>query len=91
MRFKSLLTQIQAIGIPQELLSLNEEVEMSLDGLCVNMQLLTTSISHEMCCRTEIQTDGTEKKMLMNEADDMFQVCFKCEFHVLKLYCDKKI
>ena len=48
-RSKPLPMQSQAIGVPRELLSFHEEVETSLDGLRVNGQFFTTSISHETC------------------------------------------
>ena len=43
-----------------------------MDRLHVNEKIFATSISHKMCYRTEILTDGAEKKMLMKAADDVF-------------------
>ena len=82
--------QSKAIDVPRELLNLNEEVEISLDGLYVNGKFFVTSISHEICHRTSIPTDGAKNKMLMKVVDDMFQVYYKCGLHVVKLHCDKK-
>ena len=82
--------QSQAIYIPRELLSLHEEVDMSLDGLHVNGKFFMASIYYEIHFRTAILTDGVENNMIMKAADIMFQVCYKCIFHVVTLHCDKQ-
>ena len=84
--FKPLPMQSQAIDVLRDLLSLHEEVEMSLDGLYVNENFFGASISHETHGIKAIPTDGAENKIIMKAADEMFQVCRKCGF---KLHCDK--
>ena len=61
--------KIQVIEIPRELLSLHEEVDISLDTCCVNGQLFVTSISHEKCYRTSIPRNGADKKTLMKAVE----------------------
>ena len=66
--------QRQVIDIPQELLSLREDVEMPLSRCCANGQMLANSISSENCCREVIPNDGTDEKNLIKAADENFQV-----------------
>ena len=89
-RSKSLPMQSQVIDIPRELLSLQKEVEMSLDGLRVNFQSFVTSISIQTDCRRAIPTNCTGEDIRMKVVDDMFQVYYKCRFHIVKLHCDKQ-
>ena len=68
--------QSQAMQIPRELWSLNEEVGISLDGLYLSSKFLATSISHGMHCRAEIPKDATGKKNLMKAADEVLQIYY---------------
>ena len=80
----------QVMDVPRELLSLYEKIEKSLDGCFANGQLLMTSISHKTCYGTAIPSDDADKKNLMKAVDNIFQVCCKCVFHVMKFHCDKQ-
>ena len=89
-RSKPSSTQSQVTNVPQESLSAHEEVETPLDGLHTSTQFIATSISYETCCREAILNNGTDKKPLMKEVNDVLQVQCKCVFHVVKLDCNKQ-
>ena len=88
-RSKSSPMQSQETCVPRELLSLNEEVEMSLDGLYVNRQLFEIYLSHETHCRKAIPTESVEEKNIMKALEDIFQVCYTCGSCVVKFKCEK--
>ena len=56
--------QSQAKGIPLDLSSLHEEVEVSLDGRHTNGKLFATLISREAHCRVAIPSDGVDKQKI---------------------------
>ena len=78
------------IEIPRELLSVNEEIILSIDGLNVNTLKFMTSISHDIYYRTGqylINATAKEYEKLM---DELYYVYRKSGFTIIEIHCDNE-
>ena len=78
------------IEIPRELLSVNEEIILSIDGLNVNTLKFMTSISHDIYYRTGqylINATAKEYEKLM---DELYYVYRKSGFSIIEIHCDNE-
>ena len=78
------------IEIPTELLRLNEDITLSIDGLNVNTLKFLTSISHDVYYRTGqylIDATAKEYEKLMEE---LYYVYRKSGFTIVEIHCDNE-
>jgi len=78
------------IGIPKELLSVNQDVALSIDGMTVNSLKFLTTISHDIMSRTaQYLSDGTAKEIIdkMNDVEVIYR---KAELKLKEIHCDNE-
>ena len=78
------------IEIPTELLSLNEDITLSIDGLNVNTLKFLTSISHDVYYRAGqylIDATAKEYEKLMYE---LYYLYRKSGFTIVEIHCDNE-
>lgn len=78
------------IDIPTELLRVNEEVEMSLDGLNINGLNFTSNISHDVFYRIAQWLLNTRSLALIESFHEMYNFYKACGFIIMKINCDKE-
>ena len=78
------------IEIPTELLSINEDITLSIDGLEVNSLKFLTTISHDITYRTSqyvVEAKANKYEDLMQE---IYYVYKKAGFTVMEIHCDNE-
>ena len=78
------------IEIPQELLKINEEIVLSIDGLAVNSLKFFTSISHEVFYRTGqylAEARASDYEDCMQEIYDVYRMG---GFKIVEIHCDNE-
>ena len=79
-----------AIEIPTELLSINKEITLSIDGLSVNGLKFLTTISHDIQYRTAqyvIESKSGTFETLMKEVYNTYK---QAGFVVVEIHCDNE-
>ena len=78
------------IEIPDELLNIHREVELSVDGLTVNGLKFFTTISHDIFCRTAQYVPSTHAVNYQECMDDIIAIYRSGDFIVTKINCDNE-
>lgn len=78
------------IEIPSELLAVNEEVELSMDGLKVNSLDFLTTITNSLFYRTAQYLTSTHAKVYGRCIDEILAVYKRGGFIVKEIHCDNE-
>ena len=78
------------IEIPKELISLNEEVILSIDGMTVNTLKFLTTISHEIYYRTGQYVATATSDEFIKCMNEIYYVYKKGGFTVREIHCDNE-
>lgn len=79
------------IEIPKELLRVNKEIEISVDGLTVNTIIFLTSISHDIYYRTAARLASTKADSFISRIDEIVQLYKTGGFSVTTIHADKQL
>jgi hypothetical protein len=78
------------IEIPEELLDVHQDVELSVDGLTVNGLKFFTSISHNIFFRTAQYVPSTHAVLYQKFMEKILGIYKSCGFNVTKINCDNE-
>ena len=78
------------VEIPPELLSINEEVILSIDGLSVNGLKFLTTISHELMYRTEQYIKDARAEDYEKCMNEIYYIYRKAGFIIVEIHCDNE-
>ena len=89
MRSRAESVRDASIEIPEELLSINKDIVLSMDGLTVNGLKFLTSMSHDVCYRTSTLLPTTQCEDIIEKVNEIIDVHEKEGFNVVEINCDK--
>ena len=89
-RSKPEVVKSQVITIPDELLQVNEEITLSIDGLNVNGLEFLTTISHDLYYRSAARIMSTGHKPVYQRIQEIYLLYKRYGFHVTEIRSDKQ-
>ena len=89
-RSKSKVAESNVIELPPELISIHEEVILSIDGLAVNTLKFLTTITHEILYRTGQYIKNARAENYETCMDQIYYIYKRGGFTIVEIHCDNE-
>jgi hypothetical protein len=90
MRTKPTIVESNIVEIPDELLEIQQDLKVSMDGMTVNSLKFLTAISHDLYCRTAQYVANPVVSVYKTCKDGLLTIYKRGGFKITDIHCDNK-